>query len=166
MKTLNVSVPAQEGTDFVAVTLPEGSRDSALAGGGSSGSPRSCWICVGLRPAFPAGGVFGIFTPGVNQLGFTCPLLFLWTRKPEITGCSGDRSRSGERALPDFGRGSDFLRAGEIVLPPPRRNLFGLFSVLCVRFQHQSSSSVPPKSIRVIRSPPPALPPPGLLAVR
>lgn len=110
-----MSVPAQEGTDFVAVTLPEGSRDSALAGGGSSGSRRSCWICVCVcplcldsRPASPAGGILGIFTPGVNQQGFPRPLLFLWTRKPEITRCSGDRSRSGERPRPDFGRGVIF----------------------------------------------------------
>lgn len=63
--------------------------------------------------------------------------------------------------------GRIFLRAGEIVLPAASpATCFVFFSVLFVRFQHQSFSPLPEKSIRLIHPPPFALSPPGLLSVR
>lgn len=85
--------------------------------------------------------------------------------KNRLRGALRDRSRSKERPFADLGR--IFLRAGEIVLPAASpATCFVFFSVLFVRFQHQSFSPLPEKSIRLIHPPPFALSPPGLLSVR
>lgn len=85
--------------------------------------------------------------------------------KNRLRGAPGDRSRSKERPFADLGR--IFLRAGEIVLPAASpATCFVFFSVLFVRFQHQSFSPLPEKSIRLIHPPPFALSPPGLLSVQ
>lgn len=159
-------------TDFVAVTLPEGSRASALAGG-SSGSSRSSWVCVCLcplctesPPASPARGALGICTPGENQQGCTCPVLFRWTRRPEITRCA-------RGSLREQGASSPWFQSGVIYLswwkPPPRPwhlQLVLVSSQSCVCGSNiKVFPPLPEKSIGLIHSPTPALSLPGLLAV-
>lgn len=91
------------------------SRLSAVAGG-SSGSSPSSWVCVCLcplctesPPASPAGGTLGICTPGENQQGCTCPVLFRWTRRPEITRCARGSLREQGASSPWFQSGVIYL---------------------------------------------------------
>lgn len=157
-----MSVPAQEGTDFVAVTLPEGNRFSVLAASAPFplALPGSAFISVlfALSPRQPLQREehLAVCTLGENQLGFSCPVLFRWTRRPErLRGALGDSSRSRKLPLSGFGGRVIDLRAGESDLPTAApATCFG-FSQSCVWGSNiKVFPPLPKKSICLIRSPP------------
>lgn len=130
-----MSVPAQEGTVSVAVTLPEGSRVSALAGS-SSGTPRSSWICFSvhfaLSPRQPSQWkVHFVFAPHAEPTGLPMPIAFLWTRKTDYEVLLG--IAQGAKSVLLLIWGGFFSELVKSSYPPrhPQLVLFSSQSCLC-----------------------------------